>query len=124
MATDITEETISAVLDALVGTTSANADTAMDTESMKNIPKFEAVCEWVTDRLCAANKHVNSTYHSRKMVANAVLDAAGDLAWDFKVNNGLWGCDDCSVKYRFERYGTERYDDKSDKCPLCGSDLK
>lgn len=72
-----------AVLDALVGSTAAQADATWDAESQANVPKFEAVCDWVFDRLCSAARDYDSPYGSAKATARMVERAAGDLALVF-----------------------------------------
>lgn len=104
MSNGVTPEAVKDVLDALVGSTSANADTTMDDRSLKNVPKLEAVADWLFDRLVAAQRNIKSPYASAKQVAKAVMNAGGDLAWVFQVENGNWGCDVCylgeQVKYK------------------------
>ena len=79
----VSEAAIGDILDAIVGTTSPQADTTMDAESQGNIPRFEAVCEWVWDRLCAAERHIDSPYASARITARMMESAAGDLALIF-----------------------------------------
>ena len=83
MSNEVTPEAVKAVLDALVGPTAARADTAWDEESQANVPKFEAVCDWVFDRLCNAARNYDSPYGSAKVTARMVERAAGDLALVF-----------------------------------------
>ena len=52
-------------------------------ESQANVPKFEAVCDWVFDRLCNAARNYDSPYGSAKATARMVERAAGDLALVF-----------------------------------------
>lgn len=79
----VDESAIGDILDAIVGTTSPQADSTMDAESQGNIPRFEAVCEWVWDRLCTADGHIDSPYASARMTARMVESAAGYLALIF-----------------------------------------
>ena len=83
MQNEVTPDAITAVLDALVGSTAAQADSVWDAESQENVPKFEAVCDWVYKRLCDAQRHYNSPYYSAKQTAHMVMNAAGDLAYLF-----------------------------------------
>ena len=83
MRNEVTPEAVKAVLDALVGTTAAQADTRLDKESQANVDKFEAVCDWVFDRLVNASKHYNSQYGSAQDTARMVERAAGALALVF-----------------------------------------
>lgn len=64
---------IPAILDAIVGSTSANGDTYLDDESMRNVEKLEAVCVWVCDRInCAYSGDYPKQCASAEKVANAV----------------------------------------------------
>ena len=99
MKSEITPEAITAVLDALVGTTAPQGDTHWDSESQANVPKFEAVCNWVYNRLYEADRSYDSPYWSEKQTARMVVNAAGDLAV-------LFHCD------------------HSDECPVCGGSTK
>lgn len=83
MKNELTPETITALLDVLVGDTSAQADSVWDAKSQANIPKFEAVCDWVWERLCNAQRHYNSPYASAQATSRKVMNAAGDLAYLF-----------------------------------------
>lgn len=83
MNENITPESIKAILNALVGCTAAQAESHWDAESQANVPKFEAVCDWVYERLCNADKHYDSPYYSAKQTARMVMFAAGDLAHVF-----------------------------------------
>lgn len=83
MSNEVTPEAVKAILDALVGSTAAQADATWDAESQSNVPKFEAVCDWVFERLCNADKHYSSPYGSAKTTARMVESAAGDLALVF-----------------------------------------
>lgn len=69
---------IPAILDAIVGSTSANGDTHLDDESMRNVEKLEAVCGWVCDRI---NRAYSGDYPkqcaSAEQVAHAVRRASG-----------------------------------------------
>lgn len=71
------------ILDALVGSTSPQADSTMDAVSQENVPMFEAVCDWVWERLIRAERHIDSPYASAKHTARMVERAAGDLALVF-----------------------------------------
>lgn len=79
MSDKVTPEAVKAVLDALVGPTAARADTILDEESQANVPKFEAVCDWVLYRLCDADRNYDSPYGSAKATARMVERAAGNL---------------------------------------------
>lgn len=79
MSDKVTPEAVKAVLDALVGPTAARADTILDEESQANVPKFEAVCDWVFYRLCDADRNYDSPYGSAKATARMVERAAGNL---------------------------------------------
>lgn len=81
MSDKVTPEAVKAVLDALVGPTAARADTILDEESQANVPKFEAVCDWVFYRLCDADRNYDSPYGSAKATARMVERAAGNLIW-------------------------------------------
>lgn len=81
MSDKVTPEAVKAVLDALVGPTAARADTILDKESQANVPKFEAVCDWVFYRLCDADRNYDSPYGSAKATARMVERAAGNLIW-------------------------------------------
>lgn len=83
MNENITPESIKAILNALVGCTAAQAESRWDAESQANVPKFEAVCDWVWERLRNADKHYDSPYYSAKQTARMVMFAAGDLAYVF-----------------------------------------
>ena len=83
MKNEVTPDAITAILDALVGSTAAQADSHWDAESQANVHKFEAVCDWVYERLCDAQRHYNSPYYSAKQTAHMVMNAAGDLAYLF-----------------------------------------
>ena len=87
MSNNVTPEAIKAVLDAFVGGTYPQGDTTLDERSQANIPKFEAVCDWVWDRLYIASKHTSSPYASERSTANLTLRAAGYMAIPFKENN-------------------------------------
>ena len=69
---------IPAILDAIVGITSANGDTYLDDESLQNVGKLEAVCGWVCDRI---NEAYSGDYPkqcaSAEQVAHAVRRASG-----------------------------------------------
>ncbi|MBM6756730.1 hypothetical protein H6A18_09470 [Collinsella tanakaei] len=69
---------IPAILDAIVGSTSAHGDTYLDDESMSNVEKLEAVCGWVCDRI---NRAYSGDYPkqcaSAEQVAHAVRRASG-----------------------------------------------
>lgn len=69
---------IPAILDAIVGSTSANGDTYLDNESLQNVEKLEAVCGWVCDRI---NEAYSGDYPkqcaSAEHVAHAVRRASG-----------------------------------------------
>ena len=69
---------IPAILDAIVGSTSANGDTHLDNESLQNVEKLEAVCGWVCDRI---NEAYSGDYPkqcaSAEHVAHAVRRASG-----------------------------------------------
>ena len=69
---------IPAILDAIVGSTSANGDTHFDNESLQNVEKLEAVCGWVCDRI---NEAYSGDYPkqcaSAEQVAHAVRRASG-----------------------------------------------
>lgn len=80
---EVDEAAIVDILDAIVGTTSPQADSTMDAESQGNIPRFKAVCDWVWGRLCAAERHIGSPYGSARRTARMVESAAGDLALIF-----------------------------------------
>lgn len=82
---EVDENSIGAILDAIVGTTAPRADTAWDGESQANVPRFEAVCRWVWDRLCQADRYIDSPYASAKRTARMVENAAGDLALIFVI---------------------------------------
>lgn len=99
MRSEITSEAITAVLDALVGTTAPQGDTQWDRESQANVPKFEAVCNWVYNRLYEADRSYDSPYWSEKQTARMVVNAAGDLAILFHCGH-------------------------SDECPVCGGSTK
>lgn len=99
MKSEITPEAITAVLDALVGTTAPQGDTHWDSESQANVPKFEAVCDWVYNRLYEADRSYDSPYWSEKQTARMVVNAAGDLAVLFLCGH-------------------------SDECPVCGGSTK
>lgn len=88
----VEEASIGAILDAIVGTTAPQADAFWDRESQKNVPRFEAVCRWVWDRICQAEKDIDSPYASAKKTARMVENAAGDLALIFA--NGRNGGDE------------------------------
>lgn len=79
----VDESAIGDILDAIVGTTSPQADSTMDEESQRNIPMFEAVCDWVFDRLLTADMYIESPYTSARTTARMVEAAAGDLALTF-----------------------------------------
>lgn len=79
----VSENEIANILDAIVGTTSPQADTTLDEISQGNVPRFEAVCKWVWDRLCSADGHFDSQYASARRTARMVELAAGDLALVF-----------------------------------------
>lgn len=113
MSNGVTPEAVKDVLDALVGDTSANADTTMDDRSLENVSKLAAVADWLSDRLVAAQRHIESPYASAKQVAKAVMNAGGDLAWIFQVENGKWGCDICFLGERMDG-----------KCPCCKQEVK
>lgn len=81
MRNEVTPESITAILDALVGSTYAQADSYWDAESQANVPKFQAVCDWVYDRLRDAEKDYDSPYVSARQTARMVMNAANDLAW-------------------------------------------
>ena len=69
---------IPAILDAIVGSTSANGDTYLDNESMSNVEKLEAVCEWVCDRIHRAySGDYPKQCASAEQVAHAVRRASG-----------------------------------------------
>lgn len=64
---------IPAILDAIVGSTSANGDTYLDDESLRNVEKLEAVCGWVCDRIhIAYSGDYPKQCASAERVANAV----------------------------------------------------
>ena len=69
---------IPAILDAIVGSTSANGDTYLDNESMSNVEKLEAVCGWVCDRISQAySGDYPKQCASAEQVARAVRRASG-----------------------------------------------
>lgn len=69
---------IPAILDAIVGITSANGDTYLDGESMRNVDKLKAVCGWVCDRIYPAySGDYPKQCASAEKVANAVRRASG-----------------------------------------------
>ena len=69
---------IPAILDAIVGSTSANGDTYLDDESMSNVEKLEAVCGWVCDRIHRAySGDYPKQCASAEQVAHAVRRASG-----------------------------------------------
>ena len=69
---------IPAILDAMVGSTSANGDTYLDNESMSNVEKLEAVCGWVCDRIHRAySGDYPKQCASAEQVAHAVRRASG-----------------------------------------------
>lgn len=53
---DVRPDQIGAVLDAVVGSTGIEGDTTLDGESMRNVPKLEAVCEWLYGRIESAHR--------------------------------------------------------------------
>lgn len=68
---------IPAILDAIVGSTSANGDTYLDDESLQNIGKLEAVCGWVCDRIHRAySGEYTKQCASAEQVAHAVRRAS------------------------------------------------
>lgn len=69
---------IPAILDAIVGITSANGDTHFDNESLQNVEKLEAVCGWVCDRISQAySGDYPKQCASAEQVARAVRRASG-----------------------------------------------
>lgn len=69
---------IPAILDAIVGSTSANGDTYLDDESLRNVEKLEAVCGWVCDRIhMAYSGDYPKQCASAEKVASAVRRSSG-----------------------------------------------
>lgn len=71
-------ESIGPLLDAVVGSTSANGDTYLDDESMENLKKLEAVVEWVCDRI---NPSFDGSYPSQCASAEQVANAVRNIAY-------------------------------------------
>ena len=75
---EVSTNEIPAILDAIVGSTSANGDTYFDDESLQNVEKLEAVCGWVCDRINAAySGDYPKQCASAEHVAHAVRRASG-----------------------------------------------
>lgn len=69
---------IPAILDAIVGSTSANGDAYLDDESLRNVEKLEAVCGWVCDRIhMAYSGNYPKQCASAEQVAHCVRRASG-----------------------------------------------
>lgn len=108
------------VLDALVGSTGCHADTTLDNESQANIPKLQAVAEWLLDRLQWANKSIDSPYLSAKNVARNVIDSCDGLD-DFFIDTKhiLINCPHC-----YTQYSIRMWNDKKPKlCVSCGKEI-
>lgn len=108
------------VLDALVGSTGCNADTAMDDESLANIPKLQAVANWLFDRLYWASKSIDSPYYSAKQVARSVIGACDGLD-DFYLDqmSVYVECPSCYASYNIRVWS----DEKPTRCAVCGKEI-
>lgn len=108
------------VLDALVGSTACNADTAMDDESLANIPKLQAVADWLVDRLYWASKSIDSPYYSAKQVARSVIGACDGLDDFFLDEKSVYvECPSCDAGYNIRVWCTE----KPTRCAICGKEI-
>jgi len=118
---DTMEQAIPQVLDALVGSTACHADTALDDESLGNIPKLRAVAEWVRDRLYEADRYIDSPYASAKQVAKGVIGACDGLD-DFYLDmfSAYISCPHCHEQFSVRMWGRK----KPVKCVVCGKELK
>lgn len=108
------------VLDALVGSTACHADTTLDDESLDNIPKLQAVAEWLLDRLYRADNSINSPYYSAKQVARNVIgtcDGFDDFYLDTKST--YLECPHCNASFNIRMWGTE----KPTRCVVCGEEI-
>lgn len=108
------------VLDALVGSTACNADTTLDDISLDNIPKLQAVAEWLHDRLYWASRSIDSPYYSAKRVAEGVIGACDGLD-DFYLDNmhTYIECPHCHAQYSVRMWG----DEKPTRCVAYGKEL-
>lgn len=108
------------VLDALVGSTGCNADTAMDNESLANIPKLQAVADWLQDRLYWASRSVDSPYSSAKQVARSVINTCDRLDGFFLDQMSVYvECPSCYASYSIRVWCT----DKPTRCAMCGKEI-
>ena len=108
------------VLDALVGSTGCNADSTLDDESLANIPKLQAVAEWLFHRMCAAERSIDSPYYSAKQVARSVIgacDALDDFYLDYMSTNVY--CPHCESDFYVRMVGK----DEPVRCAVCGREL-
>ena len=130
---------IPAILDAIVGITSANGDTYLDGESMRNVDKLEAVCGWVCDRIYPAySGDYPKQCASAEKVANAVRRASEfipdymgiDRAErtcrvecyppGYEDNLHYEVCSECGTILTASRPG-DRHAARASYCPSCGA---
>lgn len=79
---DVRPDQIGAVLDAVVGSTGIEGDNTLDGESMRNVPKLEAVCEWLYGRIESAHRgDYPSQCASAESVARAIRRASRDIPY-------------------------------------------
>lgn len=119
--TEAMAQAIPQVLDALVGSTGCHADTALDDESLDNVPKLQAVAQWLLDRLYWANKSADSPYYSAKQVAKSVIDACNGLD-DFYLDNmhTYVECPHCEAQFSVRMWcGGEH----PARCVACGKEI-
>lgn len=108
------------LLDALVGSTACHADTELDNESLANIPKLEAVAEWLSGRIRKAYESIDSPYHSAKQVALEVISACDGLD-DFYLDTAMANvyCPYCESEFYVRMVGKA----KPARCVACGEVL-
>ena len=84
---EVAPDCIAPVLDALVGSTGINGETTIDVESMHNIGKLEAVCEWVCGRI---DKAYEGSYPSQcasaEAVASTIRRASGFIPYRIGID--------------------------------------
>lgn len=77
---DVRADQIGSVLDAIVGSTGINGDSSLDYESMRNIERLGAVCDWLCERIRRSYRgDYPSQCASAESVAKAIRLASCDI---------------------------------------------
>lgn len=73
---DDLSESIPEILDRLVGKLNAEADACADSRTMKSIPAFEEVCNWVADKIDRAVRYEKQPEYSVHEIGHGILFAS------------------------------------------------